>query len=73
MKTDKSDTLRKKLISELEKNRGLISISCKKVGGHRIVLNIFYHVKENIEVMYKGKKSNMMSIHKANLLNGNQQ
>tara|TARA_R100000231_G_scaffold65607_1_gene52800 strand:- start:146 stop:502 length:357 start_codon:yes stop_codon:yes gene_type:complete len=35
MKSDKCDTLKKKLILELEKNRGLITISCKKVGIHR--------------------------------------
>tara|TARA_Y100001972_G_C7554431_1_gene278610 strand:+ start:429 stop:785 length:357 start_codon:yes stop_codon:yes gene_type:complete len=43
MKTDKSDTLRKKLISELEKNRGLISISCKKVGVHRSTYYDWYN------------------------------
>jgi len=43
MKSNKSDTLRKKLISELEKNRGLISISCKKVGINRSTYYDWYN------------------------------
>ena len=43
MKSDKSDTIKKKLISALEINLGIVTTACKQVGVHRSTYYEWYN------------------------------
>ena len=43
MKTDKSDTIKKKLISALENNLGIVTAACKQVKVHRSTYYDWYN------------------------------
>ena len=43
MKSDKSDTIKKKLISALESNLGIVTTACKQVGVHRSTYYEWYN------------------------------
>ena len=49
--TDKSDTIKKKLLIALEKSLGVVTTACKNVGIHRSTYYDYYNNDINFKLM----------------------